>query len=120
MVNSVNFYTGVLQVMHNRIQSLLSTTERIRSKVSEPFNRITIRMNQLIRLQETCDMLRRVIRILYLTKRLRAQLKGGARELTKTAQSLSELSKLWISSLKHTAILYGTIIKIPKELKNSI
>lgn len=82
---------GVLQMMHSRIQSLLSTTERIRSKVTEPFNRITMRMNQLTRLQETCDMLRRVIRILYLTKRLKVQQQGGVREITKTAQSLSEL-----------------------------
>ncbi|KAF6031066.1 COG5 [Bugula neritina] len=85
---------GVLQMMHSRIQSLLSTTERIRSKVTEPFNRITMRMNQLTRLQETCDMLRRVIRILYLTKRLKVQQQGGVREITKTAQSLSELRML--------------------------
>lgn len=78
-------------MMHTRIQSLMSTTERIRSKVTEPFNRITVRMNQLTRLQETCDILRRVIRILYLTKRLKVQLQGGVREITKTAQSLSEL-----------------------------
>lgn len=80
-------------MMQSRIQSLLSTTERIRSKVTEPFNRITMRMNQLIRLQQTCDMLRRVIRILYLTKRLKVQQQGGVREITKTAQSLSELRK---------------------------
>lgn len=80
-------------MMHARIQSLMSTTERIRSKVTEPFNRITVRMNQLTRLQETCDILRRVIRILYLTKRLKVQLQGGVREITKTAQSLSELSE---------------------------
>ena len=80
-------------MMYARIQSLMSTTERIRSKVTEPFNRITVRMNQLTRLQETCDILRRVIRILYLTKRLKVQLQGGVREITKTAQSLSELSE---------------------------
>ena len=80
-------------MMHARIQSLMSTTERIRSKVTEPFNKITVRMNQLTRLQETCDILRRVIRILYLTKRLKVQLQGGVREITKTAQSLSELSE---------------------------
>ena len=98
MANKVFLYicmrsTGVLQMMHARIQSLMSTTERIRSKVTEPFNRITVRMNQLTRLQETCDILRRVIRILYLTKRLKVQLQGGVREITKTAQSLSELSE---------------------------
>ena len=43
--------------------------------------------------QEACDILRRVIRVLYLTKRLQGQLQGGAREITKAAQSLSELGK---------------------------
>lgn len=41
--------------------------------------------------QEACDILRRVIRVIYLTKRLQSQLQGGAREITKAAQSLSEL-----------------------------
>ena len=44
-------------------------------------------------IQETCDILRRVIRVIYLTKRLQTQLQGGAREITKAAQSLSELGK---------------------------
>lgn len=41
--------------------------------------------------QEACDILRRVIRVIYLTKRLQSQLQGGVREITKAAQSLSEL-----------------------------
>ncbi|XP_067934499.1 conserved oligomeric Golgi complex subunit 5-like isoform X2 [Watersipora subatra] len=92
--SGVETLEGVLQMMHARIQSLLSTTERIRGKVTDPFNRITMRMKQLTRLQETCDILRRVIRILYLTKRLKVQQQGGVREITKTAQSLSELRSL--------------------------
>lgn len=82
---------GVLQMMQSRIQSLLSAMERIRCKVSEPFNKIVIRTAQLRRLQEACDLLRRIIRILYLSKRLHSQLEGGAREITKAAQSLNEL-----------------------------
>ena len=49
--------------------------------------------------QDTCDLLRRIIRIMYLTKRLRTQLQGGAREITKAAQSLNELGEL--QSLSH-------------------
>lgn len=45
-------------------------------------------------MQETCDLLRRIIRIMYLTKRLRTQLQGGAREITKAAQSLNELGMI--------------------------
>lgn len=43
--------------------------------------------------QVACDLLRRIIRILYLSKRLQGQLQGGTREITKAAQSLNELGK---------------------------
>lgn len=64
---------------------------RIQSKVAEPYNKIVSRTAQLRRLQDTCDLLRRIIRITYLSKRLQTQLQGGAREITKAAQSLNEL-----------------------------
>ncbi|XP_021370975.1 conserved oligomeric Golgi complex subunit 5-like [Mizuhopecten yessoensis] len=82
---------GVLQMMQTRIQSLLAAMDRVRTKVSEPFNKISARTTQLRNLQETCDLLRRIIRIMYLSKRLHSQLQGGAREITKAAQSLNEL-----------------------------
>ena len=50
-------------------------------------------MSCILWFQTTCDLLRRVIRISYLTKRLETQLKGGVKETTKAAQSLSELGK---------------------------
>jgi hypothetical protein len=56
-------------------------------------------------IQETCDLLRRIIRILYLSKRLHSQLQGGAREITKAAQSLNELGKLVVIS-KFTMLKY--------------
>jgi len=48
-------------------------------------------ISALLSLQETCDLLRHVIRMMYLSKRLYSQLQGGAREITKAAQSLNEL-----------------------------
>ncbi|KAK7101689.1 conserved oligomeric Golgi complex subunit 5-like isoform X2 [Littorina saxatilis] len=88
---SVETLEGVLQMMQTRTQSLLSAMDRIRAKVSEPYTKILARTTQLRHLHETCDLLRRIIRIMYLTKRLRTQLQGGAREITKAAQSLNEL-----------------------------
>ena len=61
--------------------------------MTEPYEKILSRTTQLRRLQETCDLLRRIIRIIYLSKRLHGQLQGGAREITKAAQSLNELGK---------------------------
>lgn len=84
---------GVLQMMQTRIGALQGAVDRMKSKIVEPYNKIVARTAQLARLQVACDLLRRIIRILYLTKRLQGQLQGGSREITKAAQSLSELGK---------------------------
>eukprot|EP00066_Takifugu_rubripes_P022163 XP_011611429.1 PREDICTED: conserved oligomeric Golgi complex subunit 5 [Takifugu rubripes] len=85
---------GVLQMMQTRISALQAAVDRIRSKIVEPYNKIVARITQLDRLQVACDLLRRIIRILYLSKRLQGQLQGGSREITKAAQSLNELDYL--------------------------
>ena len=43
--------------------------------------------------QAACDLLRKVIRMLYLLKRLKSQMQGGTREITKVAQTFSEIGK---------------------------
>lgn len=48
----------------------------------------------LARLQQTCDMIRRMGRLFQIVKRLRAQLQGGTKDITKAAQSLSEADQL--------------------------
>ncbi|XP_073508309.1 conserved oligomeric Golgi complex subunit 5 isoform X4 [Phyllobates terribilis] len=85
---------GVLQMMQTRIAALQSAIDRIRTKIVDPYNKIVSRTAQLARLQSACDLLRRIIRILYLSKRLQGQLQGGSREITKAAQSLNELDYL--------------------------
>ncbi|XP_039372724.1 conserved oligomeric Golgi complex subunit 5 isoform X3 [Mauremys reevesii] len=85
---------GVLQMMQTRISALQSTVDRIRAKIVDPYNKIVSRTAQLAKLQAACDLLRRIIRILYLSKRLQGQLQGGSREITKAAQSLNELDYL--------------------------
>ncbi|KAM6895268.1 conserved oligomeric Golgi complex subunit 5 [Xenentodon cancila] len=85
---------GVLQMMQTRISALQAAVDRIRTKIIDPYNKIVARITQLARLQVACDLLRRIIRILYLSKRLQGQLQGGSREITKAAQSLNELDYL--------------------------
>ncbi|XP_010128986.1 PREDICTED: conserved oligomeric Golgi complex subunit 5-like, partial [Chlamydotis macqueenii] len=87
---------GVLQMMQTRIGALQSTVDRIRVKIVDPYNKIVSRTAQLARLQAACDLLRRIIRILYLSKRLQGQLQGGSREITKAAQSLNELGESYL------------------------
>eukprot|EP00112_Aurelia_sp_Birch-Aquarium-sp1_P024876 Seg803.12 transcript_id=Seg803.12/GoldUCD/mRNA.D3Y31 product="Conserved oligomeric Golgi complex subunit 5" protein_id=Seg803.12/GoldUCD/D3Y31 len=82
---------SVLQSIQGRIHSLKTSVERVQVQIAEPYNRIASRTAQLRRLQNACDILRRVIRILHLSKRLQVQLKAGVREIAKAAQSLNEL-----------------------------
>ncbi|XP_036004820.1 conserved oligomeric Golgi complex subunit 5 [Fundulus heteroclitus] len=85
---------GVLQMMQTRISALQAAVDRIKTKIVDPYNKIVARITQLARLQVACDLLRRIIRILYLSKRLQGQLQGGSREITKAAQSINELDYL--------------------------
>ncbi|XP_072310768.1 conserved oligomeric Golgi complex subunit 5 [Eucyclogobius newberryi] len=85
---------GVLHMMQTRISALQAAVDRIRSKILDPYNKMMTRITQLSRLQMACDLLRRIIRILYLSKRLQGQLQGGSREISKAAQSLNELDYL--------------------------
>ncbi|KAM6152340.1 conserved oligomeric Golgi complex subunit 5 isoform 1-T1 [Erethizon dorsatum] len=85
---------GVLEMMQMRIGALQGAVDRMKAKIVEPYNKIVARTAQLARLQVACDLLRRIIRISYLSKRLQGQLQGGSKEITKAARSLSELDYL--------------------------
>ena len=67
----------------------------IKKRLSEPYHQMNLRTLQLSRLQKSCDVLRRVTRIQYLTKRLKQQLEGGVKEITKTSQTFNELQYLY-------------------------
>ena len=85
------FLTGVLKMMKTRIESLQTAVDRISTKIVDPYQKIVSRTAQLARLQAACDLLRKVIRMLYLLKRLKSQMQGGTREITKVAQTFSEI-----------------------------
>jgi len=85
---------GVLTMMQSRIVSIQSAVDRIRNKVGEPYKKIQARTSQLDRLQNTCDVLRRIIRLQRISKRLTIQLQSGIKEITKSAQSIRELEHL--------------------------
>ncbi|EDV25887.1 uncharacterized protein TRIADDRAFT_24290, partial [Trichoplax adhaerens] len=94
---SIEALEGVLKMMQSRIESLQITVGRIQKKVVDPYKMISSRTAQLRNLQIACDILRCVIRVLYLSRRLDGQLQGGLKELTNAAQSLNELDYLYNS-----------------------
>uniref|UniRef100_H2MCI1 Conserved oligomeric Golgi complex subunit 5 n=1 Tax=Oryzias latipes TaxID=8090 RepID=H2MCI1_ORYLA len=85
--------TGI-ESLEGDAEPLLFLDREMKTKIVDPYNKIVARITQLARLQVACDLLRRIIRILYLSKRLQGQLQGGSREITKAAQSLHELDYL--------------------------
>ncbi|XP_076362143.1 conserved oligomeric Golgi complex subunit 5-like [Tachypleus tridentatus] len=80
-----------LNTLQGRIQTLAAAAERLKGRVTEPYRKVENQTVMLMRLQETCDLLRRISSIFKLTLRLQNQIQGGLREITKAAQSINEL-----------------------------
>ena len=83
-------------MMESRISTLRQTLERVTTQVTEPYNKISTRTAQLARLQTACELLRKIIRLIYLIKRLKSLMRGGSKEIAKIAQTISEIGELQI------------------------
>ena len=84
----------MLEIVQTRITSLNSTSERLKVKISTPFNELNMRITQLSRLQAACDTLRHIKGILHHAHKLRAHVAAGPRDIVKSAQALNELEFL--------------------------
>lgn len=82
---------GVLLAVHQKISSLLTSADKLRSKVAEPYESISSLTRKLKRLHVVCDYVRRVIRILRLSKRLRMHMNKTPPEIGKAASCLNEI-----------------------------
>ncbi|KAF9431782.1 Conserved oligomeric Golgi complex subunit, partial [Entomortierella beljakovae] len=102
----------VLKTIKLGLKTLSTSMERLSSKIKIPFEQIQTYTIQLERLQVTSEMLRRVLRFLYLSKRLEMQMPGGDLELTKAALTLSE-----VDALLQESDLEGIDV-VDKEVKN--
>jgi hypothetical protein len=119
----------VLKVIQTKIQSLLTALERIRAKLVEPYNRILQQMVLLNRLQSTCDLLRRTIRIIHLGKRLeQSKLEETEptlliREIIKVAQYINEIESILSDDSNDLLKKIQTIendIKLAKSIKITV
>lgn len=84
----------MLDIIQNRIASLKTTCERLKTKISAPYNELNLRLLQLSRLQAACDTLRRIKGILFYSGKLRAHMQTGIKDIVKSAQALNELDFL--------------------------
>ncbi|KAF9558993.1 Conserved oligomeric Golgi complex subunit [Mortierella alpina] len=84
----------VLETVKSGLKTLSNSMGRLSLKIKTPSEQIQTYTTQLERLQATSEMLRRVLRFLYLSKRLEMQMPGGELELTQAALTLSEVDTL--------------------------
>ncbi|XP_035220770.1 conserved oligomeric Golgi complex subunit 5-like [Stegodyphus dumicola] len=85
---------GVLVLVHEKISSILSSADKLKSKVFEPYEEIASLTRKLQRLHLVCDLLRRIIRIVRLCRRLKTHLSKEPPELSKASNCLNELECL--------------------------
>ena len=67
--------------------------DRLRSRITEPHNQLTSQIQLLRRLHTTCEVLRRIIRFLTFSDKLREQIANGPKDITNAAKSLKELDE---------------------------
>ena len=73
--------------------ALKASTDKLRSELLVPYGQLQEKALHLENIQGAAELLRRVLRHLFLTKKLKTQLSGGVRELSKAAQTLYELQE---------------------------
>ena len=78
---NVNTLEAPLQQLHLHIEGLQHVLQRLKSTLNEPYREISQRMILLSRLQNTCDLMRTLIRILCLGKRLSVEVDLEKHEL---------------------------------------
>eukprot|EP01147_Barroeca_monosierra_P002930 gene2930-5735_t len=84
----------VLSMINSRVEGLQKSIMRTKEKLSVPYESIKQKTGRLQRMQSACELLRRTVRFLTLTAKLREQRKGGARDMSRAAYTLSEIQHL--------------------------
>jgi conserved oligomeric golgi complex component 5 (13S golgi transport complex 90 kDa subunit) (GTC-90) (golgi transport complex 1). len=99
-VNNTEILEKYLSTIQFKISTLLADLEKLRSRFNDLYNKISYRIVLLNRLHSTCDLLRRIIRFMNISKRLQqtdyscADVQVARREIKKASQYVWELNSL--------------------------
>ncbi|XP_053211145.1 conserved oligomeric Golgi complex subunit 5-like [Panonychus citri] len=118
--NKVEILENHLSVIQGKIETLTCTLDKLRTRLIEPYNRVAHRIALLNRLHATCDLLRRIVRFMQLSRRLKqtdfkeADQPTINREVIKAAQFVHELNSLISQddSLLRIDIIKGDLIQL--------
>ncbi|KAI9099496.1 Golgi transport complex subunit 5-domain-containing protein [Phlyctochytrium arcticum] len=111
-VTGLSQMEDVLATVKTGLGSLNDSFDRVREKVLVPYQQMRDHSVQLERVQQAAEVLRRIIRFMYLLRRLDTQLPGGERELPKAALTISELDSI----VQDESLLEINIIRDEAEL----
>lgn len=98
--NQLESSEATFRSIQAKIDELLTSLELMRNKMGQFYNKISHRIVLLNRLKSTCDLMRKMIRIMNVTSRLDGQhlleldSAGSHRELLKHCQQIRELDSL--------------------------
>lgn len=97
------------------VQGLQKNIYDIYKDIRKPFDVVKSKTLELERLHIACEILRKIIRFLYLSKKLKQHLHVGPRELTKAAQFLQELQLMKTENIESSEYNLSGIKIIDKE-----
>ncbi|CAL1273778.1 unnamed protein product [Larinioides sclopetarius] len=90
----IETFEEVLVGVHQQIGNLLSSAEKLKGKVVQPYETIATLTRKLHRLHVVCDLLRKIIRVVRVCRRLKNHMSREPPELSKAANCLSELEDM--------------------------
>ncbi|TPX61391.1 hypothetical protein SpCBS45565_g07276 [Spizellomyces sp. 'palustris'] len=93
-VTGLSHIEEVLATVKIGLGSLNGSFDRVREKIVDPYQQMRDKSVQLDRIQRTAEVLRRIIRFMYLLRRLELLMPGGERELPKAALTVSEMDAI--------------------------
>ncbi|ORX71060.1 hypothetical protein BCR32DRAFT_225581 [Anaeromyces robustus] len=93
-IDNVEMFEDVIKKMQENLMEIFQTYERLKLKISIPYKEMEGHITQLKNIQKAAEILRHLIRFLYLVKRLENQIKSEDREVAKAALSLNEIDMI--------------------------
>jgi len=93
-IDNVEMFEDVIKQMQENLMEIFQTYERLKLKINIPYQEMEGHITQLKNIQKAAEILRHLIRFLYLVKRLENQVKSEDREVAKAALSLNEIDMI--------------------------
>jgi len=90
-IDNVQMFEDTIKKMQENLMGIFQTYERLKLKINIPYREMEGHITQLRNIQKAAEILRHLIRFLYLVKRLESQIKSEDREVAKAALILNEI-----------------------------